>query len=128
MEFVIISVITTTEVWCRGNRHDGFGVLYSSSIFAVSQEGRSSVKIAEIITSEVSGQRGFSAQSIRRFCADHGFFKTSRLPDARLESEVANAVAEVVMNDNLVFLNFDCLILAYSQVHKTVLTIIILIF
>ena len=52
------------------------------------------VKIAETISSELSVQRGFSALKKRRFCAELGFCKTSTSPDARLESEVASAVAE----------------------------------
>ena len=67
---------------------------YASSSFAMAQEARSSVGIAETISSELSVQRGFSALKKRRFCAELGFCKTSTSPDARLESEVASAVAE----------------------------------
>lgn len=65
---------------------------------------------------------------MKRFCAKHGFYKTRRLPDAHLELESASIVAEVTMNDGLVFKNFDWWTLAYCQAHEFVLTPIIFIF
>lgn len=76
----------------------------------------------------MSGQRVLSACSMKIFCAKHGFYKTHRLPDAHLELESASIVAEVTMNDGLVFKNFDWWTLAYCQAHEFVLTPIIFIF
>lgn len=39
--------------------------------------------------------RGLSARSVRRFCAEYGIHKTSRLPDHVLDRVVASSVAKV---------------------------------
>lgn len=62
----------------------------------------------------------FSPGSMRRFCTEHGFFKTSRLPDVCLELELASAKSNAE--------NFNRLTPAYCEAHEFVLTIIIFIF
>lgn len=71
--------------------------------------GKSYTQVAEELQAEYAGKRGFSARSVRRFCANHGISPTSLLSDHQLDKVVATGVSKVCESPKHSFKQrFDC--------------------
>ncbi|XP_076843895.1 uncharacterized protein LOC143488839 [Brachyhypopomus gauderio] len=68
--------------------------LHAGFILDMAKQGMSSIDISDVLSSQFGVQRGISARSVRMFCVEHGFFRTSRLSDSHLELEMARAINE----------------------------------
>ena len=57
--------------------------------------GSTHSEISQEICQMFPGQRGYSARSVRRFCADNGITRRTGMEDSDIVQHVERAVAEV---------------------------------
>lgn len=78
--------------------------LYAQVQHDILEAGKTHAQIATELQARYPGERGFSARSVRRFCANYGITASSGLSDDHLDKVVASGIAKVSQNDRILSL------------------------